>query len=167
MLPVSFPVNPDDSHAAVCSTILHGETRLDFLRNETLADLFEASALATPEQLALVFQNQEMTYGALNHAADVAASALIKQGACAGKIIGLWLPRGFNLLIMQLAIAKTGAAWLPFDADTPPERIAVCLDDAAAIGLVSDAAFESICTTAWIPPISTNLIARKLVNSAN
>ena len=167
MLPESPPVNPLDSHAAVCSPILYGETRLDFLRNETLADLFEASALAMPEQLALVFQNQEMTYGALNRAADVAASALIQQGAGAGKIIGLWLPRGIDLLIMQLAITKTGAAWLPFDADTPPERIAVCLEDAAAIGLVSDTAFEAICTIAWIPPISTNLIARKLVNSAN
>ncbi|RZM00428.1 MAG: amino acid adenylation domain-containing protein, partial [Variovorax sp.] len=54
-----------------------------------------------------------------------------------GRIVGLWLPRGVDLLTMQLAIAKTGAAWLPFDADTPVERIAVCLDDADAAGLVS------------------------------
>ena len=167
MLPVSPLVNPHDSHAAACSPILYGETRLDFLRNETLADLFEASALAMPEQLALVFQNQEMTYGALNRAADVAASALTQQGAGAGKIIGLWLPRGIDLLIMQLAITKTDAAWLPFDADTPPERIAVCLEDAAAIGLVSDTAFEAICTTAFAPKQLKVWFAEALLSAPN
>ena len=46
--------------------------------------------------------------------------------------------RGFDLLIAQLAIAKTGAAWLPFDADTPPERIATCLQDASALMILTD-----------------------------
>jgi non-ribosomal peptide synthetase component F len=44
---------------------------------------------------------------------------------------------------MQAGIAKTGAAWLPFDADTPVDRIAVCLADANAIGILSCAEFEA------------------------
>jgi non-ribosomal peptide synthetase component F len=51
-------------------------------------------------------------------------------------MVGLWLPRGMELLTLQLAIAKTGAAWLPFDAETPTERIATCLDDANAKALL-------------------------------
>jgi len=51
--------------------------------------------------------------------------------------VGLWLPRGTPLLVMQLAIAKTGAAWLPMDADTPTKRVWTGLEDPAAKGLIS------------------------------
>ena len=67
---------------------------------------------------------------------------------------------------MQLAIAKTGAAWLPSDADTPVARIGACLDDASAAGTVSALSFPaamsdisppmSISATSTVPPISAN-----------
>ncbi|MCB1188717.1 AMP-binding protein, partial [bacterium] len=63
---------------------------------------------------------------------------LIEAGVRAGDMVGLWLPRGIELLTLQLGIAKTGAAWLPFDADVPTERIAVCLEDASAKALLID-----------------------------
>jgi non-ribosomal peptide synthetase component F len=49
------------------------------------------------------------------------------------------MPRGLDLLVSQIAITLTGAAWLPFDADAPVERIAVCLGDCAASGLITAA----------------------------
>ena len=72
--------------------------------------------------------------------ADRVAARLITAGVLPGQIVGLWLPRGIDLLVMQLGIAKTGAAWLPFDSETPVDRIKVCLDDANAAGLLSCAA---------------------------
>ncbi len=63
------------------------------------------------------------------------------DGIRPGQIVGLWLPRGIELLVAQLAIAKTGAAWLALDADTPVERIAACLDDAGAAGILSCSEF--------------------------
>ena len=48
---------------------------------------------------------------------------LIDQGVKPGQIVGLWLPRGINLLISQPAITETGAAQLPLDADIPTERM--------------------------------------------
>ena len=51
------------------------------------------------------------------------------------------MARGVDLLVAQIAIAKTGAAWLPFDADAPVERIAVCLQDAEAKALLTSQAF--------------------------
>ncbi len=53
------------------------------------------------------------------------------------------MARGHELLIAQIAIAKTGAAWLPFDADAPTERVAVCLSDAEARGLLVSATFAA------------------------
>jgi non-ribosomal peptide synthetase-like protein len=120
---------------------LHGDKRPDLLRDEVLADVFEATAAQAPDHIALVFGSRQLSYGELNAAADRAASRLIEAGVQAGHMVGLWLPRGIELLVMQLAIAKAGAGWLPFDADTPVDRIQVCVEDAQAFGLISNAAW--------------------------
>ncbi|HQQ70918.1 MAG TPA: amino acid adenylation domain-containing protein, partial [Alicycliphilus sp.] len=116
--------------------ILHGPDRPDLLRGEILADLFEATAARVPHKTALIAGAEHLSYAALDAAADLAAHRLIEAGVRPGDMVGLWLPRGLELLICQLAIAKTGAAWLPFDAEVPTERIAVCLDDAQAKALL-------------------------------
>lgn len=133
----SRPADVDDKSSENSSNILFGALRPDLIRQETLADLFEATADKSPEQAALIFADRVVRYAELNTCADIVASRLIESGVLPGHILGLWLPRGIDLLIMQVAIAKTGAAWLPFDADTPVDRIAVCLDDADAFGLLS------------------------------
>ncbi|MEP6964715.1 MAG: AMP-binding protein, partial [Polaromonas sp.] len=117
---------PDEAHP----DILLGPVRPGLIRAEVLADLLEATAVRVPEKTALIFGERSLTYRELNAQADRVASYLIEAGVKPGQIVGLYLPRGIELLVMQAGIAKTGAAWLPFDADTPAERIAVCLDDA-------------------------------------
>lgn len=47
------------------------------------------------------------------------------------------LPRGIELVKSQLAICLGGAAWLPFDMDTPADQMPVCLEDAAAVGMIT------------------------------
>ncbi len=118
--------------------VLHGPDRPDLLRHEVLADLFEATADRVPGQTALIFGDRHLTYAELDAAADRVAHRLIEAGVRAGDMVGLWLPRGIELLACQLGIAKAGAAWLPFDADAPAERVATCLDDAAAKALLID-----------------------------
>ncbi len=119
------------------ASILIGPVQPELIRNETLADIFEATANALPDQTALIFGARKLSYKELNDLSDCAASRLIDDGVGLGQIVGLWLPRGIELLVMQLAITKAGAAWLPFDADTPIDRILICLNDANALGLVT------------------------------
>jgi non-ribosomal peptide synthetase-like protein len=107
------------------------------LRDEILADLLEASARRAPDQVALIAGDRQLTYAELDAQADVAASRLIDAGIRPGHIVGLWMPRGIDLLVMQAAIAKAGAAWLPVDEDTPVERLLVCMEDAGSPALVS------------------------------
>ncbi|MGV0952413.1 MAG: AMP-binding protein, partial [Azonexus sp.] len=114
---------------------LNGPEQPELIRAEVLADIFEITASRAPGQIALVCGQRALSYGELNTLADRVAARLIEAGVRAGQIVGLWLPRGIDLLVMQLGIAKAGAAWLPFDADTPVDRIRVCLDDASAAGL--------------------------------
>ncbi len=127
--------------------ILRGETRPDFLRTEVLADLLTHTANVCPEQIALIdgATGLDLTYAELNRRADLIAHHLIERGVKAGNMLGLWLPRGIDLLVMQAGIAKAGAAWLPFDTDVPVERIEVCMADANATGLLS--------CPAWLPQL--------------
>ena len=119
--------------------VLYGPDRPDLLRCEILADLFEATAARLPHQTALIAGNTQLSYAELDARANLAAHRLLEAGIGAGDMVGLWLPRGLDLLTLQLAIAKLGAAWLPFDSEVPTERIAICLDDAAAKALLIDA----------------------------
>ncbi len=86
--------------------ILHGPDRPELLRGEVLADLFEATAARLPHKTALIAGGEHLSYGALNAAADLVAHRLILAGVRPGDMVGLWLPRGLELLVCQLAIAR-------------------------------------------------------------
>ncbi len=118
---------------------LSGERRDDLLRDEVLSEIFAASAAERADHPALVFAGETLSYGQVNARADAIARGLVAQGIGPGSVVGLWMCRGAELLVAQIAITKTGAAWLPFDADAPADRIAVCLDDADAAGLLTSA----------------------------
>lgn len=137
--------------ASSASSILLGPGKPELIRNEVLADLFEATASRLPGNTALMHGERSLSYGELNVLADRVADRLITAGVRPGQIVGLWLPRGIDLLVMQLGIAKSGAAWLPFDAETPVDRIKVCLDDAQAAGLLSCAANETLLADLGCP----------------
>jgi non-ribosomal peptide synthetase-like protein len=123
------------------SDVLFGPQQESLLREEILADLLEATAARVPEQIALISGDRSLTYRELNAQAELVAARLLAAGVQPGQIVGLWLPRGIELLVLQAGIAKAGAAWLPVDEDTPVERLQVCLDDADGAGVLTSAAF--------------------------
>jgi non-ribosomal peptide synthetase-like protein len=121
--------------------MVRGPVRPEFIRDELLDDLFSATVAATPYALCMIEGEQRLTYVEVDHRAAALAAGLVRKGIKPGHVIGLWMPRGADLLIAQIAIAKTGAAWLPFDADAPFERICICLSDADAQLLLTSSAF--------------------------
>ena len=119
--------------------IICGESRPELLRHETLPEIFAATAHAHADRVALIDGTKSVTYGELHAAAArVAHHLLMAKVAAPGKIIGLWMSRGADLLIAQLGISMAGAAWLPFDADTPAARVAECAREAGASVVVSE-----------------------------
>lgn len=124
-------------------SVLRGPFRPDLLRDEVLADLIAATAKTCGVQRALVGTDRTLTYAELEAEANRLAQGLIEAGIGPGDVVGLWMPRGVDLLVAQVAITKSGAARLPFDADAPIERIAVCLDDCDAEGLLCNEAFRA------------------------
>src|SRR3954462_8333542 len=116
--------------------VLYGEVREDLIRDELLPEIFTTAARARPDHPAMIFGAERFTYADVDARTDAMARGLASRGVGPGGGVGLWMPRGGELLMSQIAITKTGAAWLPFDADAPADRIAVCLDDAEAKALL-------------------------------
>ncbi|MCC3246978.1 amino acid adenylation domain-containing protein [Methylocystis sp. WRRC1] len=133
------PGRPAD--AATPLAALRGPHAPHLQRDELLCEIFAATVAATPNALCMTTLERRFTYAEVDARATAIARGLLAHGAGPGDVIGLWMARGPELLIAQLAIAKTGAAWLPFDADAPADRIAICLKDAESRLLVTSAAF--------------------------
>jgi non-ribosomal peptide synthetase-like protein len=127
--------------AQMSRSVLRGAVRPDLIRDELLAEIFASAVASAPHAVAMMTMERKLTFAQVDHEATSLARGLIRRGVGPGDVVGLWGPRGPELLICQIAIAKTGAAWLPFDADAPVERIETCLLDAEAKGLLTSEAF--------------------------
>ncbi|MGC5016855.1 amino acid adenylation domain-containing protein, partial [Streptosporangium sp. DT93] len=88
----------------------------------------------------------ELTYGLLEQHAGRLAHALRKAGISPGHIVALLLERGPHLLIAQLAVMKSGAAWMPLDPQHPPARLAFQLHDTAAPLLLTTTDLTDLAT---------------------
>ena len=137
MTAASSALRPDVAEDGRVDAILRGEVRPDLVRDETLSEIFAATVASRSDHVAMVFGERRLTYRDVNEASDAIARGLLRLGIGPGSVVGLWMERGADLLVAQIAITKTGAAWLPFDADAPADRIAVCLGDAEAKGLLT------------------------------
>ncbi|MEU8503826.1 amino acid adenylation domain-containing protein [Streptomyces brevispora] len=93
---------------------------------------FEAQVRRSPEAVALVCEDRELTYTALNAAANRLARLLTSRGVRAADVVAVALPRSPELVVALLAVMKAGAAYLPLDADHPRDRTAYMLSDAGA-----------------------------------
>lgn len=131
--------------------ILRGPSRPDFLREETLFDILQATAARCPEKTALRFGTEHVSYRDLYSRATSIGDALTHLGAGPGKIVGLLLPRGAALLSAQAGIAASGSGWLPFDADVPLERAATCLRSSEACGIVTLKAWAEKLSSLPVP----------------
>ncbi len=118
-------------------SVIRGDQRPEFIRTEVLSDILDHTAEQYPTHIALIDQDRQISYAELQQQVDQIAQQLIQRGVKAGDRVGLWLPRGADLLIAQAGICKAGAAWLPFDMDVPVDRIQICLDDSQAVGIVT------------------------------
>ncbi|MGH2480051.1 MAG: amino acid adenylation domain-containing protein, partial [Ktedonobacteraceae bacterium] len=92
--------------------------------------LFEQQVQRTPQALALSNGSQRLTYEQLNSRANQQARLLQRRGIGPEALVGLCLPRSFDLVIGLLAILKAGAAYVPLDPAYPRERLAFTVQDA-------------------------------------
>ncbi len=85
--------------------------------------LFEQQVERTPDAVALVFEQQRLTYRELNERANRLARRLRAAGVGAETRVGLFLERSFDLAVAVLATLKAGGAYVPFEPELPPSRL--------------------------------------------
>ena len=100
-------------------------------------DLFERQVTFSSEAVALRSDDETVSYGALNARANQFAHRLVEMGVKPGTLVGVLLPRSFDLVASLLGILKAGGAYVPIDPNYPTERIAYMLEDTKASVLIS------------------------------
>jgi amino acid adenylation domain-containing protein len=94
--------------------------------------LFEAQAARTPETVALVCRDQQVSYRELNSRANQLASHLRTRGVGRGVLVGSCIERSIEAVVGLLGILKAGGAYVPMDPTYPLQRIAFMLEDSRA-----------------------------------
>ncbi|HEX9984879.1 MAG TPA: non-ribosomal peptide synthase/polyketide synthase [Thermoanaerobaculia bacterium] len=123
-----LPILPPADAASLTSEITCAK---QFATIDTLHQRFERQAAATPNGVAVVFNDESLTYGELNEKANQLAHALIKRGVKADTLVGICVERSVEMLTGILGILKAGGAYLPLDPDYPAARLQYTIEDAA------------------------------------
>jgi len=94
-----------------------------------LHELIEAQVARTPDQVALVFEGEQLTYAELDLRANQLANHLSALGVGPDMLVGVYLPRSIEMVVGILAILKAGGAYVPIDPSYPGARIALVIED--------------------------------------
>nr|WP_168220510.1 Pls/PosA family non-ribosomal peptide synthetase [Azospirillum thermophilum] len=108
------------------------------LRDELLPEILRASVDRRPDRTAIQFDGRRISYAELDSRANRVAQGLRARGIGRGSFVGLWMARSLDLHVVLLGILKAGAAYIPFDADAPAERVATSLTDCGAPAILVD-----------------------------
>ncbi|NEQ79119.1 MAG: amino acid adenylation domain-containing protein [Moorea sp. SIO2I5] len=106
------------------------QTQADYPKDVCIHQLFEAQVEKTPNAVAVVFENQQLTYQQLNQRANQLAHHLQSLGVQSEVLVGICLERSLEMLVGLLGILKAGGAYVPLDPNYPQERLAFMLTDA-------------------------------------
>jgi len=134
------------------------ETARPYPREKSIAQLFEEQAQQTPNAVAVVFENQSLTYRELETRADRLARHLRGLGVARGTLAGIYVERSLDMVVSLLGILKAGGAYLPLDPIFPAERLAFMLEDARPIVLVTQ---QKLVTA--LPPHKSQVVCLEAV----
>jgi amino acid adenylation domain-containing protein len=105
-------------------------TQADYPKDKTIHQLFEEQVARTPNAIAVIAEDQPLTYRQLNQRANQLAHYLRLLGAQPNIPIGICIERSLEMVIGLLGILKAGAGYLPLDPTYPQDRLALMMEDA-------------------------------------
>lgn len=114
------------------------DIQADYLINQCIHEIFEAQVERSPDAIALVFAEKQLTYRELNARANQLAHHLQKLGVKPEVLVGICVERSLEMVVGILGILKAGGAYVPLDLGYPKERKAFILQDAQVPVLLSE-----------------------------
>ncbi|HYO59953.1 amino acid adenylation domain-containing protein, partial [Archangium sp.] len=112
------------------------DTRKDFPLHQSVTELFEAQVRRTPKAVAVSSSKGKRTYEELSREVARLAARLRERGVGTESVVALLMDRSLEFLTSMLAVFKAGGAYLPLDAEHPPQRIAQILERSGAVGVL-------------------------------
>ncbi|MBK8549766.1 MAG: amino acid adenylation domain-containing protein [Ignavibacteria bacterium] len=109
------------------------DTAMLYPKEKSIVDLFEEQAARTPDNIALVYKEQEITYKELNERSNQLANYLNVKGVKPGTLVLICMERCIDLITGLLSILKSGGAYVPVDPQYPDERIKYMIEDTGAL----------------------------------
>ncbi|MBW4428169.1 MAG: amino acid adenylation domain-containing protein [Nostoc desertorum CM1-VF14] len=128
-------------------------TQTEYPQDLCIHHLFEQQVERTPDTVAVVFKNQQLTYRQLNTRANQLAHYLQKLGVGAEVLVGICVERSLEMLIGILGILKAGGAYVPLDPSYPQQRLAFMVQDAQVSVLLTQ---QHLAAT--LPPHQAQLV---------
>ena len=120
------------------------ETSLPYSKDKTLLNLFEEQVLNHPNNTAVVFEEEILTYQELNEKANQFANYLKQELQVQNQdFVGVKLPRTSNLVIAILGVLKTGSAYIPLDLNYPDARISYIEKDSQCKCIIDETIFKN------------------------
>ncbi|NEO29894.1 MAG: amino acid adenylation domain-containing protein [Symploca sp. SIO3C6] len=112
-------------------------TQVDYPFDKCINQLFEEQVEKTPDEVAVIFEQEQLTYRELNYRANKLAHYLQSMGVSPAVLVGICLQRSVEMVVALLGILKAGGAYVPIDPAYPIERIAYMLENSQASVLLT------------------------------
>jgi len=127
-------------------TLLHdwNNTQINYPQTSCIHHLFEQQVTKTPENIALIFEDRQLTYRELNQRANKLAHDLIKLGIKPDVMVGICMERSIEMVVGILGILKAGGAYVPLDPTYPKERLAFMLADSQVSVLLTQPSLKQL-----------------------
>jgi amino acid adenylation domain-containing protein len=129
------------------------DTQADYPKDKCIHQLFEAQVERTPDAVAVVYEDKQLTYRELNARANQLAQYLQKLGVGPEVLVGIFVERSLEMMVGLLGILKAGGAYVPLDPAYPFERLGFILEDSSVPLLLSQSKLVE-----KLPPHSARLV---------
>ena len=128
-------------------------TQQDYLRDCCLHQLFEEQVAQSPDAIAVICADTQLTYRELNTRANQLAHYLQRQGVGPDVLVGISMQRSLDMMVALLGILKSGGAYVPLDPAYPQERLSYMLEDSQVHLLLTQRAFANRLSPQGHPPV--------------
>ncbi|RBL91355.1 non-ribosomal peptide synthase/polyketide synthase [Chitinophaga flava] len=116
-------------------------------KDKTIVDLFEAQVAQRPDAVAVVYEDQQLTYRQLNERANQIGHVLRSKGVREDTLVPVCINRSLEMITGMLGVLKAGAAYVPIDPLYPEDRIRYMLEDTKAAVVISNSNSSMVCKT--------------------